>query len=97
MKEFLVTDNGNQKSNLGVCPRHSQELQTNLHLNSTKNPIECYNISKDSESLDDVEELRNLAIKETKGNREIQNTIPSQIDSSYNHPLKLRKVNIGTT
>ena len=41
--------------------------------------------------------MRNLAIKETKGNRKIQNTIPSQTDSSYNHPLKLRKINIGTT
>jgi hypothetical protein len=49
------------------------------------------------ENLDDLEELRNLAIKGTKGSREIQNTIPSQTDSSYIHPLKLRKVNIGTT
>jgi hypothetical protein len=49
------------------------------------------------ESLDDLEGLRNLAIKETKGNREIQNIITIQTDGSYNHPLKLRKVNIGTT
>jgi hypothetical protein len=41
--------------------------------------------------------LRNLPIKETEGNKEFQNTIPSQTDSSYNHPLKLRKVDIGTT
>jgi hypothetical protein len=41
--------------------------------------------------------LRNLSIKETKGNREIHNIIPSQTDGSYNHPLKLCKVNIGTT
>jgi hypothetical protein len=54
-------------------------------------------ISRDSESLDDLEELRNLAIKETEGNKEIQNTIPSQTDSSYNHPLNLHKFNIGTT
>jgi hypothetical protein len=50
----------------------------------------------DLEIPDDLKELRNLAIKETKGNREIQNTIPSQTNSSYNHPLKLCKGNIGT-
>jgi hypothetical protein len=66
-------------------------------LPSTKNPIECYKISRDSESPDDLEELRNLAIKEIEGNKEIQNTIPNETDISYNHPLKLRKVNIGTT
>ena len=49
------------------------------------------------ENPDDLEELRNLPIKETKGSREIQNIIPSQIDGSYNYPLKLRKVNIVTT
>jgi hypothetical protein len=61
-----------------------------------ENPIECYQISKDSEILEELEELRNLAIKETKGSRDIQNTIPSQTDSSYNHPLKLKRLNIGT-
>lgn len=61
-----------------------------------ENPIECYQIRKASYSLDELEELRNLEIKETKGNREIQNTIPSHIDSSYNHPLKLQMINIGT-
>jgi hypothetical protein len=49
------------------------------------------------ESLDDLEELRNLAIKETKRSRKIHNTIRSQPDGSYNYPLKLRKLNIGTT
>jgi hypothetical protein len=65
IKEFLFTDNGSQKSNLLVCSKHIQEPQTNLHLHSTEMPIECYQISKDSESIDDLEELRNLAIKET--------------------------------
>jgi hypothetical protein len=51
----------------------------------------------DLESPYDLEELRNLSIKETKGKREIQNIIPSQTNGSYNHPLKLHKVNIGTT
>jgi hypothetical protein len=79
-----------------VCAKHSRELQKNLHLNLDKRPIECYKIKKDSEILDHLEELRNLAIKEKEGNREIQNIIPSQTDGSYNHPLKLCKINIGT-
>jgi hypothetical protein len=62
-----------------------------------KRPIEFYKIKKDLECPDDLEELRNLAIKETDGNREIQNIIPSETDGSYNHPLNLCKVNIGTT
>jgi hypothetical protein len=49
------------------------------------------------ENPDDLEELRNLAIKETEGRREIHNIIPSQTYGSYNYPLKLCKVNIGTT
>ena len=69
----------------------------NLHLHSIEMPIECYQISKDSKILDDLEDLINLAIKEIEGRREIQNTIPSQTDSSYNHPLKLCKINIGIT
>jgi hypothetical protein len=97
IKEFLFTDTSKQKSDLVVCAKHSRELQTNIHLNLDKRPIECYKIEKDLESPDDLEELRNLAIKETEGNREIQNIIPSQTDGSYNHPLKLCKVNIGTT
>ena len=88
-KDFYFT-------NLVVCAKHSQVLQSNLQLNIDKTPIECYNIEKDLESPNDLEELRNLAIKETKGNREIQNIIPSRTDSSYNHPLKLCKVNIRT-
>jgi hypothetical protein len=36
-----------------------------------KTPIEFYKIEKDLENLDDLEELRNLDIKETKGRREI--------------------------
>jgi hypothetical protein len=32
---------------------------------------------KHSESLDELEELRNLVVKEIEGSREIQNTIPN--------------------
>jgi hypothetical protein len=52
-----------------VCANNSQELQYNLHLYLGKRPIESYKIEKDLESPDDLEELRNLAIKETKGNK----------------------------
>jgi hypothetical protein len=34
-------------------------------------PIKCYKIEKELEISDDLEELRNLTIKETKGSREI--------------------------
>jgi hypothetical protein len=37
-----------------------------------------------------------MNIKETKGTTEVQDTIPSHTCSSYNHPLKLKKVNIGS-
>jgi hypothetical protein len=97
IKEFIFIDNSNQKSYLVVCAKNIQELQTNIHLKLEKRPIECYKIENDLETPYDLEELRNLSIKETKGNREIQNILPSQTDASYNHPLKLRKVNIGTT
>jgi hypothetical protein len=97
IKEFIFIENSNQKSNLVVCAKHSQEIQTNIHLTLDKKPIEFYNIDRDSESPDDLEELRNLAIKETEGKREIQNIIPIQTDSSYNHPSKLCKFNIGTS
>jgi hypothetical protein len=52
-----------------VCANHSRELQTNIHLNLDKRPIECYKIEKDLESPDDLEELRNLATKEIEENR----------------------------
>jgi hypothetical protein len=96
INKFIFTDNNKQKLDLVICAKHSRELQTNLHLNLDKKPIECYKIEKDMEILYDLEGLRNLAIKETEGNKEIQNIIPSQTNGSYNHPLKLHNVNIGT-
>jgi len=79
-----------------VCSNHSQVLWSNLHLDTEKTPIECYKIEKDLKNPCDLEEMTNLSIKEIEGSREIQNTLPSQTDSSYNHPLKLQKFNIGT-
>jgi hypothetical protein len=49
------------------------------------------------EKPNDLEELRNLTIKEMKGSREIQDTVPSHTCISYNHPLNLQKVNRGST
>jgi hypothetical protein len=77
IKEFIFTDNDSHKSNLVICAKHIQEPQTNLQLHSTETHIECYQISKDLESIDNFEELRNLDIKEIEGSREIQNTIPN--------------------
>jgi hypothetical protein len=65
IKEFIFSDTHEWKSDLVVCVRHNQEL----HLDSRKRPIECYKIEKDLESPDDLEELRNLSIKETEGSR----------------------------
>jgi len=39
IKEFHFTANGNHKSNLGVCSKHNEEIQTNIHLTLTKKPI----------------------------------------------------------
>jgi hypothetical protein len=77
IKEMLFTDVCKRKSVPVVCSNHSQVLQSNLHLDTNKTPIECHKIEKDLENPDDLEELRNLSIKETEGSREIQNTLPS--------------------
>jgi len=65
IKEFIFTDNSNRKLDLVVCEKNGWELHTNIHLTLEKRPIEFYNIEKDLEILYDLEELRNLAIKET--------------------------------
>jgi hypothetical protein len=55
IKEFIFTYTGKQKSDLVVCEKHSQELQSNLHLNLEKRPIEFYKIEKDLEIPNDLE------------------------------------------
>jgi hypothetical protein len=50
IKEFIFTDTGERKSDLVVCAKHSQEIQSNLHLNLNKRPIEFYKIEKDLEN-----------------------------------------------
>jgi hypothetical protein len=86
-----------KRSSPVVCVDHVQLLQSSLSHESDKIPIACCKVDKDLEKPDDLEELRNLTIKEMEGSREIQDTIPSHTCSSYNHPLKLWKVNIGST
>jgi hypothetical protein len=69
IQELLFTTNSNKRSKFLVCTKHIQGLQNKCHLPSNGNPIECYQIGKHSESLDKLEELRNLAVKEIEGNR----------------------------
>jgi hypothetical protein len=69
IKEFHFINDSERKSDLGVCEKNRKELQSNLHLDSDKRPTQCYKIEKDLENPYDLEELRNLAIKETKGSR----------------------------
>jgi hypothetical protein len=68
---MCFTDVCKQNSNIVVCSNHIQFLHSNLYLDMDKTPIECYKIEKDLENPDDLEELRNLSIKEIKGSREI--------------------------
>jgi hypothetical protein len=79
IKEFIFIDNGERKSDLVVCANHSQELQSNLHLDLDNRPIECYNIEMDLESRDGLEELKNLAIKEIEGSKEIRISYPARL------------------
>jgi hypothetical protein len=51
---------------------------------------------RDLKNPNDLEDIINLDIKETKGSQEIKDTIHSHTYSSYNNPLKLWKVNIGS-
>jgi hypothetical protein len=70
-------------------------LQSSLSLEIDNIVVPCYKVEKDLQKPDDFEELRNLDVKETEGSREIHNTIPGHIGSSYNHPMTLWKCNIG--
>jgi hypothetical protein len=67
-----------------------------LDLEIDKIVVPCWKVGKDLEKHDDLEELRNLNIREKEGSREIHDTIPSHTCSSYNHPLKLQTINIGS-
>jgi hypothetical protein len=59
-------------------------------------PVVCLTVDRNPEDLDDLEELRHLTFQESEGTREVKDTIPNDVSSSYTKPLKLWKVNIGT-
>jgi len=86
-----------KRSSLVICVDHVHLLQSSLDIETDKISIPCCKFDKDLEKPNDLEDLRNLTIKETKGSREIQDIVPSHTCSSYNHPLRLNKVNIGST
>jgi hypothetical protein len=86
---MIFTDICKHKSSPIVYAYHVQFLQSSMSHESDKIHVACCKTDKDLEKTNDLEELRNLTIKETKGNRDIQDTIPSHTCSSYNHPLKL--------
>jgi hypothetical protein len=75
---------------------HVHLLQSSLCIEIDNITVPCCKVEKDLEKPDDLEELRNLDIKNAEGSRHIQDSIPSHTCSSYNHPLKLCKVNIGS-
>jgi hypothetical protein len=96
IREMIFTDICKKRSSPVVCDDHVHLLQSSLSLEIDKIYVPCCKVERDLENPDGLEELRNLDIKETEGSREIQDTIPSHTCSSYNHPLKLWKVNIGS-
>jgi hypothetical protein len=96
IREILFTKICEKRSSLVVCIDHVQFLQSSLSLEIDKIIVPCFKVEKDLEKPNDLKELRNLDIKETEGSREIQDIVPSHTCSSYNHPLKLWKVNIGS-
>jgi hypothetical protein len=71
VKEMLFTDISKNRSSPIVCVDHVQLLQSSLSSESDKIPIACCKVEKDLEKLDDLEELRNLTIKEMEGSIEI--------------------------
>jgi hypothetical protein len=93
---MLFTDICKQRSSPVVCFDHAHLIQPNLGPNPIEIPLACSKIYKGLEESNELEEIRNLNIKETKGTREIHENIPWHTYSSYNYPLKLRKVNIGS-
>jgi hypothetical protein len=94
--EMLFIDICKHRSIPIVFFDHSHFLQFNRGHNPIGIPISCCKIDKGLEESNELEELINPNIKETIGMREIQDTIPNHTRSLYNHPQKLRKVNIGS-
>jgi hypothetical protein len=96
IKEMIFTDICKKRSSRVVCDDHVHLLQSSLSLEIDKIYLPCCKVERNLKNPDGLEEIRNLDIKETKGSREIQDTIPNHTYSFCNHPLKLWKVNIGS-
>jgi len=78
-----------------ACLDHVQLLQSNKGHNLSRIPVAYCKVDEDLKEPNELEELRNLNIKEILGIREIQDTKPSHTSSTYTHNLKLWwKVNI---
>jgi hypothetical protein len=73
----VFTDIFKQRSIPVVCVDHVQLLQSILSHEFDNIPVACCKVDKVMEKPDDLEKLRNLTIKETKGSRVIYNIIPS--------------------
>jgi hypothetical protein len=67
-----------------VCSTHRASVKVHQIL-------ECYNFSKEDQ---DEEDLRNIEIPETKGERVVEG--PDIGSIAYSQPLRMHKVNIGT-
>jgi hypothetical protein len=96
IREIFFTDICEKRSSPVVCVDHVHFIQSSLSLEIDKIGVPCCKVEKDLEKLDELEDIRNLNIKVKEGRRDIQDTVPSHTCSSYNHPLKLWKVNIGS-
>jgi hypothetical protein len=53
--------------------------------------LECYNVTQEDQ---DNEDPQNIQVQETKGERPVEG--PKLESTSYAHPIKTCKVNIGT-
>jgi len=68
---MIFTDICKKRSSPVVCVDHVRFLQSSLSLEIDKIIVLCCKVKKDLEKPDDLEELKNLDIKEIEGSREI--------------------------
>jgi hypothetical protein len=89
-----------EEFNLTYLPTFYLEYEYMLHASLHPSPAQismtCGKVDKYPEDPEDLEELRNLTFKESKGARPVKNTLSDYLSSSYTKPLKLWKVNIGS-
>jgi hypothetical protein len=71
IRELLFTNICKKRSCPVVCDNHVHLLQSSLNLEIDKITVTCSKFERDLENLDGLKDIRNLDIKETKGNRDI--------------------------